>query len=124
MKLQSPVLIKVNEEEEKCLKQMGNGFNYFTKYYLRLSRFYSGIEFKYFEEMKEFINRNIVLMAGKSESYDMQIWFVILRNLNHLETEYIKNVGLGNCLYLEFIRQQRGKVLKIISSIFAEIARG
>lgn len=124
MKLQGPVLIKLNQDEENVIKQLGNGFNYFTKYYLRLSRFYSGIQFKYFEEMKEFINRNIVLMAGKSESYDMQIWFVILRNLNHLETEYLKNVGLDNCLYLEFIRQQREKVLLIISSIFTEIARG
>ncbi len=121
MKLQSEILVTKSEAEGIILEQLSNGLKYFEKYYLNLSRSYSGIEFSHFETLKDFCFTQDFQFKNDDLYFDLRIFFTIYKDLRFLENIYIKKLGLPASFYLEFLRLHQRQIDRLIQLVFEEI---
>ena len=121
MKLHSSMMVTKTETAENLLLQLSNGLKYFDKYYCRLSRTYHCIEYGRFESLKDFCFTQYWKMKDETESVDMMVFFVILKDIRLLRMDYKKALDLEPTLYSEFLKLHDQKVYNYIYNTFNEL---
>jgi hypothetical protein len=109
------------DEAETILLKLMNGLKYFDKYYCRLSRTYHCINYGHYETLKDFCFTQYWKIKDEEETYNMEVFLVILKDLRFLMAEYKNSLDLEPTLYSEFIKMNIQRVWSFISRSFSEL---
>lgn len=121
MKLHSTIIVSKTEEAETILLKLMNGLKYFDKYYCRLSRTYHCINYGHYETLKDFCFTQYWKMKDERDTYNMEVFLVILKDLRLLMNEYKNSLDLEPTLYSEFLKMNIQRVWSFISRSFSEL---
>ena len=121
MKLHSSMMVTKSETAENILLQLCNGLKYFSKYYRRLSMSYKGVNVEHYESLRDFCFTQHCKYQFEDESFDMLVFFAILKDIRLLRKEYNHALNLEPTLYSEFLKLHDQKVYNYIYNTFNEL---
>jgi hypothetical protein len=109
------------EEAETILLKLMNGLKYFDKYYCRLSRAYYCINYGHYETLKDFCFTQYWKFKNEEETFDMEVFIVILKDIRFLLKEYKDSLDLEPTLYSEFLKMNHLRVSTFIHNSFSAL---
>lgn len=121
MALHSTIIMSKTEEAETILLKLMNGLKYFDKYYCRLSRTYHCINYGHYETLKDFCFTQYWQFKNDEETFDIAVFFVILKDIRFLLKEYKDSLDLEPTLYSEFLKMNHLRVSTFIHNSFSSL---
>lgn len=121
MKLYSSIVISKTEEAERILLKLMNGLKYFDQYYCRLSRTYHCINYGHYETLKDFCFTQYWEMKNDEKTFDMMVFFVILKDIRFLLKEYKDSLDLEPTLYSEFLKMNLHRILSFNGMVLKQL---